>query len=137
MSVNVKIEGDRFIDLSDEILEESLAPVKEVVKQGGALYLGEVQRRLKLRTGETAPEGEAPAFQSGELQRSFKQLPVRVSGNTVTSGIRSHGQDFGKINGLEYGRVTPEGKQVKARPFLRPAAEAVQPQIDALGESLL
>lgn len=134
--IRTRITGDNLIDLADEILDETIAPVKAVAEQAGGILLADVQRRLRTRSGETAPEGEAPAYQSGDLLNSFRRLPVRVKENTVTSGIESS-EPFGKVNGLEYGRVTPEGKQVKARPFLRPAEEAVQSKVDALAESLL
>lgn len=136
MSVRVRIEGEKFIDLVDDIQEETLAPARELAAQSGDLLLSDVKRRLKARTADPAPPGEAPAYQSGELHDSFKRLPVRVRANVVSSGVRSS-EDYGKVGALEFGYVTPAGTHVLPRPFLRPAEEAIQQQIDKLAGELL
>lgn len=136
MSVYVRVEGEKFIDLVDEIQDETIGAAKELAAQGGDLLLADVKRRLKSRSGQPAPAGESPAYQSGELHNSFRRLPVKVKENTVTSGIRSS-EDYGKVGAPEFGYVSANGKQVKARPFLRPAEQAIQPELDKLAESLL
>lgn len=139
MSVNVRIEGENFIDLGDEIVNETLPVVKQLAKAASKIFLTNVQRRLRGRIaarGAASAEGEAPNYQSGDLYRSFDTASVRVLSNVVQAGIKSS-EPHEKVNSIEYGHVSKGGVHVGPRPFLRPAEEAIRPEIDALAESML
>lgn len=143
MSVFVVIGGDSFVDLADEIMEETRPVVFELARSAGKILLSDVQRRLRRRVaastntkhGTPAPPGEPPAYQSGATYRSFSTLGVRVQDNVVTSGIKSSMP--AEVNSLEHGHVTAAGTMVAPRAFLRPADESVQPEIDRLAATLL
>lgn len=145
--INVQLYGDKFIDLTDEITEETRAPVMQMARNAGRALLFEVRSLLRrhahvygpLLPGQTrarsSPPGLPPAYQKGDLYHSFKLLNTRVKENTVTSGIKT--DQGAKANSLEYGEVLADGTHVPPRPYMRPAEEAVQKFIDADAATLL
>jgi hypothetical protein len=131
MSIKVVVHGE-VLDLADELQDDFHRDAKAVVEEGAGMLLGDVQRRLRQRSGTfrtAAPEGEAPEFDVGDLYRSFKLIAPRVTGRVATSGIRS---DHPGANRLEYGKTDVRGIRTLPHPYLRPAMEAMEEPIGRL-----
>lgn len=129
MTIRVVVYGDK-IDLADELQEEFVAVAKEAIGEAGDLLVGEVERLLQLRGGpDPSPEGQPPAFQTGELLASVSRLPPRVKGRVASSGVRVEGD--GALR-LEYGKTDARGIRTFPHPFVRPALTAMEGPIGDL-----
>jgi hypothetical protein len=134
--IRVHVYGDN-IDLADELKDEFVPKAKAAINEASEVLLEEVKRLLSLRQGSAktaAPEGQPPEQDTGELIRSFKRMPARLSRESegapaVVGGIRAN-NDYGVR--LEYGQTDARGIRTLPHPYLRPAMVAVEPRIDAL-----
>lgn len=125
------VQTDR-IDLADELEEDFHVYALDAVGVAGDIVLAKVQRKLRLLRGTpqtSAPEGQPPEFDTGDLFRSFKKLRPRVKGRIASSGIYS--LDPG-ANRLEFGKTDERGIRTLPHPFVRPAFEESEPEIHAL-----
>lgn len=136
MSVLIRVEGEAHLDLTDEILDESLPLVMEKADEAAAMLLAEVQRNLQRRKGpDAAPAGEPPAEHTGELAASYKVIKARSLGDgRVRSGIQSRHPGAARV---EFGATDVRGITTKPHPYVRPAEEAMQQPITALLEAAL
>jgi len=131
VSVKVVVYGDR-IDLADELEEEFHAVAKDVVTEGAEKLLREVRALLRLRAGTfrtAAPEGQPPEYDVGDLFRSFRLIPARVRGRSVSAGIQS---DDPGANRVEFGATDTRGIRTLPHPYLRPALANVEPLVTEL-----
>lgn len=127
-----EVYGDK-IDLADEILEEFVPIAKKAVNDASELLLAEIERLLTLRSGTAktaAPEGQPPEQDTSELVKSWRRIPARVRGNSVTGGVKSNDP---KAIRLEYGLTDKLGRRILPHPFLRPAMANTR---DAIGQLL-
>lgn len=126
--MRIQVRGDdSHIDMADEVVDESIPIVKKAANEVGDAFLLDIRSRLRRRQGPgSAPAGESPAEQTGELARGMRRLAARVRGRVISSGVRHTSMTFEEINSIEYGAVGPNGRVSKARPFARPAEEALE-----------
>lgn len=134
MSIKIKIYGDK-IDLADELEEEFHQLAKDAVGEAADMLLADIHDRLDNRRGPApAPEGEAPAMQTGELSRSFKRINPRIRGRVASSGIISRHPG---ANRLEFGATDSRGIRTLPHPYVRPALDAMEEPISRLLEEKL
>lgn len=136
--ITVKIPDSQLRNVRDAMRSKSAdtaREVQEVVKKTTIEMDGEVKELLNkpgtgrvyqiptkegsTRTHTASAPGQPPAKQYGFLIAGIRW---EILGNRMTGRVRSQAE-YSK--GLEYG--TP---RVQARPFMRPAAEKVQPKFD-------
>lgn len=134
--IRMEIAGDSFIDLTDEIVDDARAPLVEMATKASDVMLERVKRALHTRVSQPSTEGEAPAYQSGELWRSFSRMATRVRGLFVQGGIKST-LSFEEVNSVEYGHVTKGGRHVGPRPFIRPTEDAMSGDVQQIAETVL
>ena len=132
MTVRVRLYGD-YLDLADELRDELVEPAKAVVSEARDVVLAEVKRLLQLQRGRPSPAGAPPAYETGDLLRSFRKLRTSVSGGTVSAGFSS--SDPG-VNRQEFGGRDSRGIVVPARPFVRPAFERMRGEVQRILETL-
>ena len=138
MSITFGVVREDKIDLADELIEEFRTEARAVVREGVDLYVAKIKRNLTRISGRVSQEGETPARQSGELERSFKRGSIRLGRDKASiSGTIDSTEPWEKINGLEYGATGPDGRRLLPRPYLRPAEQAVEPKIEKLFEERL
>lgn len=125
MTMKIEIVTDK-VDLADDLEEEFHQLAKDAVAEAADLVLGDIKRRLSLRKGpRPAPEGEPPAFQTGQLSRSYKRINPRIRGRVASSGVISRDP---AANRLEYGATDSRGIRTLPHPHVRPAFEAMEDQ---------
>jgi hypothetical protein len=122
--IRVRESGDDWSLLTDEVRRDTEARALVVVDRASiALHKDIVARLSRSGGGRPAPEGNAPALQTGELSRAFAPMPAklkypggkaggmrrpgRATGGVHTpSRTRRDGQEWWPIIGaLEYGSV--------------------------------
>jgi hypothetical protein len=129
--MRVTIYGDR-IDLADELRDEFIPIAKQAAKDAGMMLTNEVKRLLMLRQGDkstSAPEGEPPERDEGDLLSAVKPLPVRMYARGATSGVKINHPGAAR---LEWGKTDVRGVRTFAHPYLRAALANVEDPINAM-----
>lgn len=137
MSVRIVVRGDDRLDLADEIREEFHREVKGVMDEAARIALADVQGQLSLRKGTprtSAPEGQPPEFDEGDLYRSYRTIPARVKGDAAISGVQSNHPGAARI---EFGGVDERGIRTLPHPAVRIGFQNAEPKIEALLEDKL
>lgn len=138
--ITVKIPDSQLRNVRDamrSVSNDKARKVRDVVKKSTIEIDGEVKELLsKPGTGETyqiptkegstrthtaSAPGEPPAKQYGFLIAGIRW---EILGNRMTGRVRSQAE---YSRALEFGF---EPRNLKERPFMRPAAEKVQPKFD-------
>lgn len=111
--IEVRVSGVAgSVNLADELEKDFRKRARGAVLEAGRLLQKEVRLQLKRHAGpDASPEGEPPAYQSGELYDSIKVLPVRVRGTSVSSGVSS---DHPGAFALEYGQTAATAEKIAA-----------------------
>jgi hypothetical protein len=137
--MRAKVYGDdSWLDLADEVTDDTIPIVKRAANAASDVYLNDLRSRLRSRKGPgAAPEGQSPAEQTGELVNGLRRIAANVKGRIVKGGVRHTSMDYEEINSIEYGAVGPSGRVSKARPFIRPAEAALEKNIGAEFERAL
>jgi hypothetical protein len=120
------------IDLADDIEEDFRLAAEAGVRDAAQLLLDKVRDKLQARRGTartSAPPGEPPEYDEGDLFRSWKLLPTRLRGRMAESGIKSNNVYAVR---LEYGKTDKRGVRTFPHPYVRPAMKEVEPAIFAL-----
>jgi hypothetical protein len=123
-----QVRNDK-IDLADELEAEFVAVARQTLTEAGSIGHRHARRKIEqYGPAGPAPPGSTPATFTGNLSRLTKQLPTRVRGRVASSGViyAPH------AHLLEYGYTKKSGHRVLPRPFIAPAQEAAQPEVDAL-----
>lgn len=140
--MRVYITEAQLDGIGDELWEELEPRTEKALAEGAQLIVDAAQLNLRRRRGtgrSTAPAGEAPEFDTGELHDSVKLLgKVRRSKYQVRQGYGSQhpASILHEYGGLTKGGVGGVPRRYPARPYLRPAEEqtreAVEARLDAL-----
>ena len=135
MSMNFRIRGEGKIDLAEELMDEFIPNARVVVRDASDILLAETKRIIAAYGRGPAPPGSTPGTETGNLLRMTKRGSVRM------------GRDRASVSGavlypphshlVEYGHTNVDGTRTLPRPFIRPALEAAEPQIQQLFEERL
>lgn len=132
MSFRVEVRGD-YIDIADEVLAETAPIAKERMNVASRVLLDHVRRRLSANDGPApAAPGESPAYQRGDLFRSFRTIASTIRGRVVRGGVAS---DDPGAAAQEFGWTTEAGRLIPARPYVRPAEIAAEPEVARMLET--
>lgn len=137
MSVKFRVQTDR-IDLAEELEEDFRKEARGVVREAQDLTVAEIKTQLRKTGSRTSRPGEAPAMQSGDLERSIRRGSLRMGRDKASyrADVVST-LTYEEVHGVEYGHTKPTGERVLPRPFIRPAVEKVEPKIIRLFEERL
>jgi hypothetical protein len=130
MSVNVRVYGDK-LDLADELADEFHDEAAKAVTDGAKILLAE-SHRLIARWGPNAPApaGQTPATITGDLLRLTRLRRGRVRRN---SRVAQAAVQYAPHSWLvEFGHINVDGTRTLPRPFVRPAVENTEADIDRL-----
>jgi hypothetical protein len=127
--MRVRVYGDK-LDLADELQEEFIVEARLVVAEGARILLAESQRKIAAYGRGPAPAGSTPGTVTGNLLKMTKLGTVRQGRDrrSVSGAVRYAPH----AHLVEYGHDNVDGTRTLPRPFIRPALEAAEPQVERL-----
>ena len=131
--IRIEVSGPP-LDIAKDAEKQFRKDARKAIGQAGTVLLREVKKQLRRTSSrETAGPGEPPARRTGELIRSFRRLRPRVrtrAGATVaTSGVKSTHPGAGRV---EYGGVDRRGIRTFPHPYIGPAIDAAEAEVERL-----
>jgi len=140
----------------DDMVTRAQVAAKTIVTRAEIVVTNESQHQLekyghKAGTPTPSPPGDVPASITGDLRRSMKMTPVRVSGIVATgsvypSMVYARIQELGGDSTAPNWPVRPKGSpkgtkgiangrhpiHIPARPYMQPAYKAALPKIQQI-----
>lgn len=126
--------GGDFTGLAEEAMAELRPRAERAVDEASDLLVDAVQAELKRSRGGPAPEGQPPAYESGELHDSIEKVPVKWLNRFLLSGGAE--SELEQAARLEFGGTDSEGRRILPHPYFRAAGEKVRAKIERILEAL-
>jgi phage gpG-like protein len=146
-TIRVHVRGDDANGLAEELMRELRPRMGNAVLAGVLILEGAVKEELSrpgtgrvYERGETTHQasapGQPPAVDTGRLRNSITHAGPTWQGDSVEAEVGTN-VEYAAV--LEYGGTTGKGGRVRLapRPFMRPALERAESQVDAAMEAML
>lgn len=135
MTIQARVYGDSLINLADELLDEVKPGARQAVREASTMLRERMQRILRAKSGWPSAPGEAPAMDTEELANDIREIGTTIRNNIVRGGVAvGTEEDIPKVQSLEFGAVGAGARILLARPFMRPAEEAIEADVTRLAE---
>lgn len=129
MSLRLRVRGPKP-DLDKDAEKQFRKDARKAIRDCVDVQMKAIKkllRRRKVRWKAAAP-GQPPHERTGQLQKSFKRLKLKIGRYKASGGVYSDHPGAGR---LEFGETDRTGVRTFPHPYLEPAARAAEPEMDA------